>query len=50
MTFFAYAIDANIKRFENLLDASVNTIERMTLQTLLREERAKAASLAREPK
>lgn len=50
MTFFAYAIDANIKRFQILLDTSLDTIERLTLQRLLSEEKAKAASLARESK
>lgn len=42
MTLFAYARDANIKRFENLLATSLDTIERLTIQTLLSEEKAKA--------
>lgn len=52
MTSFAYAIAANIKRFQDLLDTSVNKIERITIQTLLseEEEKAKALSLALEPK
>lgn len=52
MTSFAYAIDANIKRFQILLDTSVNTntIERLTIQTLLAEEKAKAIWLALESK
>lgn len=50
MNSFAYAIDANIKRFQSLLDTSVNSIERLTIQTLLSEEKAKALSLALAPK
>ena len=42
MKSFAYAIDANIKRFQNLLDTSVDMIERRTIERLLVEERAKA--------
>lgn len=50
MSYFAFAIDANIKRFQTLLDTSVNTIERLTIQRLLSEEKAKALLLALEPK
>lgn len=50
MNFFAYAAAANIKRFQNLLITSVDTIERLTIQRLLSEEKAKALLLAREPK
>jgi hypothetical protein len=42
MNSFSYAID--IKRFENLLATSVDETERRTIQGLLREEKAKAAS------
>lgn len=42
MTLFAYARDANIKRFENLLATSLDAIERLTIQTLLSEEKAKS--------
>jgi hypothetical protein len=43
MTVFSYATDANIKRFQNLLDTSVDPTERQMLQRLLAEERAKTA-------
>jgi hypothetical protein len=42
MTFFAYARDANIKRFENLLATTLDAFERLTIETLLSEEKAKA--------
>ncbi len=38
MSCFTYAIDANIKRFQNLLNTSVNAVERLTIQRLLAEE------------
>jgi hypothetical protein len=40
---FSYATDMNIKRFRNLLEASVDEIERRTIQRLLADEEAKAA-------
>jgi hypothetical protein len=46
MTVFSYATDANIKRFQNLLDTSVDPTERQMLQRLLEEERAKEAPQA----
>jgi hypothetical protein len=47
---FSHAIGSNIKRFQNLLDTSLNVTERPTIQRLLTEERAKAALQASEPK
>jgi hypothetical protein len=49
MTDFSYAIDANIKRFQSLLETSVDGTERQTLQKLLAEEKAKAELQASEP-
>ena len=43
MTDAFYATGLNIKRFQNLLDTSVNATERQLLQRLLAEEKAKAA-------
>lgn len=40
----------NIKRFQNLLDTSVDQTERQTIQGLLTEEKAKAELQASEPK
>ena len=48
MTDFSYAIDSNIKRFQNLLDTSVDATERQMLERLLAEERAKAELQASE--
>ena len=45
MNLFANAIELNIKRFQNLLDTSVDDAERQTIQALLAEEKAKAAEL-----
>lgn len=45
---FSYAID--IKRFQNLLETSVDETERQTIQRLLEEEKAKEALQASEPK
>ena len=50
MNLKSYAIDLNIRRFQNLLETSVDEAERRTLQRLLAEEKAKAASQASEPK
>jgi hypothetical protein len=47
---FSYAIDTNIKRFQNLLETSVNETERRTIQGLLADEKAKAALQTSEPK
>ena len=49
MTDFSYATDANIKRFQNLLETSVDATERKILQRLLEEEKAKAVLQAPEP-
>ncbi len=37
----SFAMEANIKRFQNLLETSVDETERRTLQRLLLEEKAK---------
>ena len=42
MSDFAYVIDANIKRFRNLLETSIDETERQTIQKLLSEELARA--------
>jgi hypothetical protein len=41
MSRFSYATDSNIKRFQNLLDTSVDATERQVLERLLAEEKAK---------
>jgi len=46
----SYATDLNIKRFQNLLDTSLNETERRTIQSLLTEEKARAALQASGPK
>jgi hypothetical protein len=43
MNDFSYATDMNIKRFQTLLETSVDEIERRTIQALLTEELAKVA-------
>jgi hypothetical protein len=43
MNYFSYATDLNIKRFQNLLETSLDKTERQTIQRLLTEEKAKAA-------
>ena len=43
MNYFSYATDMNIKRFQNLLETSVDETERRMIQTLLTEEKAKAS-------
>jgi hypothetical protein len=40
----------NIKRFQNLLETSVDETERRMIESLLTEEKAKAALQASEPK
>ena len=45
---FSYAID--IKRFQNLLETSVDETERRTIQKLLTEEKTEAAVQVAEPK
>jgi hypothetical protein len=42
MNYFSYATEMNIKRFQNLLETSVDETERRTIQRLLTEEKAKA--------
>jgi hypothetical protein len=44
MNDFSYVSDANIKRFRNLLETSVDETERRAIQRLLTEEVAKASS------
>jgi hypothetical protein len=48
MNYFSHSID--IKRFQNLLDTSVDDTERQTIQRLLTDERDKAALEALEAK
>jgi hypothetical protein len=48
MNHFSHTID--IKRFQNLLETSVDATEQRTIQRLLTEEKAKAALQATEPK
>ena len=48
MNYFSHSID--IKRFQNLLETSVNETERRTIQRLLTEEKAKAVLQSSEPK
>lgn len=48
MNSFSYAID--IKRFQNLLETQAMRPSGETIQKLLTEEKAKAASQASEPK
>jgi hypothetical protein len=50
MSDFSHAISTNIKRFQNLLETSINEAERQTIQKLLTEEQAKARLQASEPK
>jgi hypothetical protein len=45
---FSYSID--IKRFQNLLETSVDETERRTIQKLLAEEKTKAQVRESEPK
>lgn len=45
---FSCSID--IKRFQNLLDTSVDETERRTIQKLLTEEKAKPPTQTAEPK
>jgi len=47
---FCYTTNINIKRFQNLLETSLDKSERQTIQKLLTEEKAKAALQALEPK
>ena len=42
MNSFSYAVESNIKRFQNLLESSVDETERRTIQRLLAEERTRA--------
>jgi hypothetical protein len=44
-----YVVNSNIRRFQNLLETSVDDTERQTIEKLLIEEKAKAASRASEP-
>jgi hypothetical protein len=40
MNCFSYAIDINIKRYQNLLETSVDETERRTIRTLLTEDKS----------
>jgi hypothetical protein len=50
MNYFSSATDMNIKRFQNLLETSVDETERRMIESLITEEKAKAALQASEPK
>ena len=50
MSSFPYAIEINIKRFHNLLETSVDESERKKINSLLTEEKARAALQESEPK
>jgi hypothetical protein len=50
MNDFSYATSTNIKRFQNLLETSVDESERQTILRLLTEEKAKAALQTSEAK
>lgn len=50
MNYFPYITDMNIKRFQNLLETSVDETERQTIERLLTKEKAKAALQTSEPK
>jgi hypothetical protein len=50
MNYSRYVIDLNIKRFQNLLETSVDETERQTIESLLTEEKARAALQASESK
>jgi len=50
MNYFSYAINTNIKRFQNLLETSVDETERRTIQRLLTEEEAKGVLQVSKPK
>ena len=43
------AVNGNIRRFQNLLETSVDATERQTIAKLLTEEKAKAALQESEP-
>jgi hypothetical protein len=45
MNDFSYATNANVKRFQDLLETSVDETEWQTIQRLLTEERARASEL-----
>jgi len=49
MNYFSYATEMNIKRFQNLLETSVDETERRRIVKLLTEEKAKEALQASEP-
>lgn len=48
MNIQSYATEANIRRFQNLLETSVDDGERQILQKLLAEEKAKSEVLGPE--
>lgn len=50
MSPFSYAIAANVRRYRNLLETSVDETERQTIKFLLAEELAKATIEESEPK
>ncbi len=48
MNSFSYATEMNIRRFQNLLETSVDEAERKKIQCLLAEEKIKAGHLTLE--
>lgn len=50
MNSFSYATEMNIRRFQTLLETSVDDAERKIIQGLLAEEKAKAGHLTLETK
>ncbi len=49
MNSFSYAAEVNIKRFQNLLETSVDDAERQIIKCLLAEEKAKVVLQTLEP-
>ena len=45
----SYATEMNIRRFQNLLETSVDETERQMIQNLLAEEKAKVGQRAAQP-
>jgi hypothetical protein len=46
----SHPVNDNIKRFQNLLETSIEDRERQTIQKLLADEKARAGLPASEPK
>jgi len=49
MDVFSYTTNTNIKRFQNLLETSLDESERQTVKKLLAEEKFKAGLQALQP-